>query len=425
MALRLEPRNDVAGILRGREQPQLGAGPARGADDLRRRRQNVLDDVNLPVGLGQRRSAGSPVVEHEGAFVHLGQKAGADEAMCEKSRHHKNCAGAEHPSRVAEHFDKRPLVANRELVDLRRDSRENSPVHFHLKGTAGKLDLGSRIRVLLPEVLRAQQRNDREREHQRDEHGDGQRQRQSREKLSDDALKKSERCKDDDRRDRGRRHRPDDLGYRLPHGDMPIRIEPQMSHDVLGDHHRVVDHEADGDRHRAERHQVEGLADERHDPDRDRHGERNRRRADRGYPQVSQKDEQHENRQGGPDEHCVADRLDRVAHQSRLIVDRLEMHARRKTLRHGRRDAGDAVGDRDGVAAHLARDVEKRRGLSVAGDDLNVVLCSRPHDRDVVHANAPRQDDLADFLRGMRLLRSNDQILSVVLRQTSNGRDSG
>jgi hypothetical protein len=42
-----EPRDDVAGVLLGREQAELRAGAPRRPDDLRRLRENLLDDVQL------------------------------------------------------------------------------------------------------------------------------------------------------------------------------------------------------------------------------------------------------------------------------------------------------------------------------------------------------------------------------------------
>ena len=45
--------------------------------------------------------------------------------------------------------------------------------------------------------------------------------------------------------------------------------------------------------------------------------------------------------------------FDRVAHERRLVVHRLEAHARRQRRAQRARDARDAVGDRDRVAAGL------------------------------------------------------------------------
>ena len=75
------------------------------------------------------------------------------------------------------------------------------------------------------------------------------------------------------------------------------------------------------------------------------------------------------------DEHRVAHRLDRVAHERRLIVHRLERArpAAASCAAFGR-DRRDAVGDRDGVAADLPRDVEQRGRLAVAGDDAHVIF---------------------------------------------------
>ena len=85
LALRLESHDDVAAILLRREQAELGAGAPRRPGDLRRRRENLLDDVHLPVGLGQRRAARAEVVEDERAFVDLRQEARRRDALGENA----------------------------------------------------------------------------------------------------------------------------------------------------------------------------------------------------------------------------------------------------------------------------------------------------------------------------------------------------
>ena len=69
---RSEPRHDVTGVLRGREQSELGAGATRRTLDLWSPGQNSLDDVDLTIRFRQRRSTRCEVVEDECAFIHLG-----------------------------------------------------------------------------------------------------------------------------------------------------------------------------------------------------------------------------------------------------------------------------------------------------------------------------------------------------------------
>ena len=58
LAGRLETRDDVARVLFGGEEAELGTRPPRAAGDLRRLRENALDDVELAVGFGECRAAG-------------------------------------------------------------------------------------------------------------------------------------------------------------------------------------------------------------------------------------------------------------------------------------------------------------------------------------------------------------------------------
>ena len=72
-------------ILFRREQAELRARPARRAatSGVAASMRSAMSD--LPVGLVERRSARSEVVEDERAFVDLGKKAGADEPVCDET----------------------------------------------------------------------------------------------------------------------------------------------------------------------------------------------------------------------------------------------------------------------------------------------------------------------------------------------------
>ena len=69
-----------------------------------------------------------------------------------------------------------------------------------------------------------------------------------------------------------------------------------MPDDVLGDDHRIVDHESDCDRQCAERHEIEGLTEQRHQPDGDRERERYDGRADSRDAPIAQEHEQNHHR---------------------------------------------------------------------------------------------------------------------------------
>ena len=117
-----------------------------------------------------------------------------------------------------------------------------------------------------------------------------------------------------------------------------------------------------------------------------------------------------------PIDHRVAHRRRRLAHERRLVVDRLQRDAGRQRLPDRLHGARDAVGDRHGVAVHLTRDVQQRRGPAVARHDAHVVLRAHLHRRDVAHAQAATHHDVGDVLDLRRLLRRHDEVLLVVLR---------
>ena len=87
-------------------------------------------------------------------------------------------------------------------------------------------------------------------------------------------------------------------------------------------------------------------------------------------------------------QHRVANGLDGVADERRLIVERLQDESARQRLREPICDLCDAVGDRQRVAADLARDVDQRRRLAVAGNDADVILRAALHRRDVARREA-------------------------------------
>ena len=101
----------------------------------------------------------------------------------------------------------------------------------------------------------------------------------------------------------------------------------------------------------------------------------------------------------GADQHRVAHRRHGVAHERRLVVHRLEDASRRqRALESSTRPCATLSAIATRVAAHLARDVEQRRRLSVAGDDAHVVLGARFHRRHVAHAQPVPDHHVADVV---------------------------
>ncbi len=261
-----------------------------------------------------------------------------------------------------------------------------------------------------------EQWDDGERETERHEDGHRERRRQGGEELSHDALQQAEGQEDHHGRERGRRDGPDELLDRRADGLQTPAGQDEMTRDVLGDHHRVVDYESDRDGHRAQGHQVEGLANQAHHEHGDGQREWNRRRADRRDPPVTQEQQQDHHRERGADEHRVAHGADGVPDQRGLVVHRLQVHARRQRRGDRGYDALHAIGDSQRVAPDLARDVDQRRRLAVTGDDPDVVLRPDLHRSHVAYPQSVAQYHGADVLRRVGLLVRHDQILPVILR---------
>ena len=150
-----------------------------------------------------------------------------------------------------------------------------------------------------------EQRNDSEGKDKRDKHRNGERHRQRSEELPDDTFQQAQRREHDDRGDGRCRHGPEQLLHGIRNRLRPVSREAEMSDDILGDHHRIVDHQTNGNRERAKCHQIERLAEQRHQPDGDGEGERNDRRADGCHAPVAQEKQQHEYGERGTDQHRI------------------------------------------------------------------------------------------------------------------------
>ena len=103
-----------------------------------------------------------------------------------------------------------------------------------------------------------------------------------------------------------------------------------VHHDVLDDDDGVVDHQADGGGQAAERHQVEALAQHAQRDEGDRDRGRNHQPGDERRAPVAQEQHHDERRQNQADQDRVAHALDGVVDDVRLIVERLQLDARRQ-----------------------------------------------------------------------------------------------
>ena len=136
---------------------------------------------------------------------------------------------------------------------------------------------------------------------------------------------------------------------------------------------------------------------------------------------MAEEEQEHDDGEQRADEHRVAHAGDRVAHERRLVVDGLEPHPRRQRAPQRLRDLGEAVGQREGVAADLARDVDERRGAPVAGDDADVVLGAGDDARHVAHAQPAADHDVRHVVGRVRLGGGDDQVLLVARGHAPDG----
>ena len=106
-----------------------------------------------------------------------------------------------------------------------------------------------------------------------------------------------------------------------------------MQRDVFHHHDGVVDHQTDRGRQSAERHQVEALVEQLERDERDEYGRGNHQHGDdRGAP-VAQKQHHDERGENDADQDGIAHAVDGIDHQTRLVVERLEVDSGRQRLR--------------------------------------------------------------------------------------------
>ncbi len=110
------------------------------------------------------------------------------------------------------------------------------------------------------EQIFCQQRNQRQRVHQRQQDRRDQSERERGEEISDNAFEQAQREKDYDRGQSRTYYRPDQFaGANLSRG-FDVFSRAQMAVNVFHDDDGIVNHQADGDGQSPERHQVQRAA---------------------------------------------------------------------------------------------------------------------------------------------------------------------
>ena len=141
-----------------------------------------------------------------------------------------------------------------------------------------------------------------------------------------------------------------------------------MEDDVFDDHDGVVDHEAYRSGQAPKRHEVEALAEGVEEKKGDRDGDRDDQAGDKRRAPVAKKDDDDDRGQDDADENGVADAADTVADELGLIVEGRHGDAGGQGFLELLYGSGNFVGDGDGVAGGLARDVEQNGGMALGTD---------------------------------------------------------
>ncbi len=244
----LEQHRHIAAVGRGGEEAQLAAGPPGERLDAGIGAQDLLDPADQLIGLLERAAGRSPVIEDEAALVHVGHEAGADGAGEEHQQHGR--AGREQQREHAVRLE----ALEGSLVDPRHGLERESESRLLLEclGPAAQPFAG-------------EQRNQRHRDDQGEQHRERERQGERAEELAHHAFQEAERGEDDDGGQGRARDRREDLVGALAddRGDRLAGVQRQVALHVLHYHDGVVDDQSDRDRQAAERHEVEGIVKQR------------------------------------------------------------------------------------------------------------------------------------------------------------------
>ena len=153
-----------------------------------------------------------------------------------------------------------------------------------------------------------------------------------------------------------------------------------------------------------------------------RHRRRNHQHGDNGSSPVAQEQHHDERRQNDADQNGIAHAVDGFHHETRLIVERLEMNSRRQRLPNALDLGVHFIGHGDGVAVGLPVDAQQHRRLSVRGDDGVHRLHARRDRRHVgnLHRNTRLRvldDDLPELFGIVYLCVHQSEVQLMVLLQ--------
>ena len=212
----------------------------------------------------------------------------------------------------------------------------------------------------------AHHRRDGERNHQRDEDGDGQHHGEFMEDLADDAGEEQDRDEHRHQRDAHRHHGEGNFAGADQGGFQPGTAVLEMAGDVLQHHDGIVDHKAGGDDQGHQREIVQAVAGRVHQAERAHQRQRHRDGGHRRRRQVAQEeiDHQHHKERGKQQRHFNV--AHRIANGDGGVLHHQDgVDRRRQRFLQGWQDRLDAVDHLDDVAAGLLGDADQHRRLAV------------------------------------------------------------
>jgi hypothetical protein len=237
------------------------------------------------------------------------------------------------------------------------------------------------------EDLRAQHRDERERDHARDPDRRGDRHAELAEQPPDVALDERDRQEHGHEHERGGDDREADLAAAVHRGEQRRLAFLHASPDVLQHHDGVVHHQADREHEAEQDEDVDGIAEQRHHregrDDADGDGQRGHERG-ADVPQEQVDDQQHE-REG------EAERLEHLEHRRLDERGAVEVDAQLDALRQRRQDflhgGANPARDLHGVRLGLLLDAEADGRDHVGARRAALVLGADTHVRDVAEAH--------------------------------------
>src|SRR6266478_10198354 len=142
-----------------------------------------------------------------------------------------------------------------------------------------------------------------------------------------------------------------------------------MQDDVFDHDNSIVNHQTHGGGEPTQGHQVEALSHQFQGYECDRNRDRNYQPGHDGRSPVAKKNDEDDRRENETDQDGVSNARDGLMDDQRLVIERLDLDATRKSLLNSRDFRVYFVGDLHRVAVRLPIDVNEKRWFAVCRHD--------------------------------------------------------